>query len=222
MQEALKATLLRFSRKAPDYELARTILGDDFIAPEEIAKSRGLTYSDTQIAEFGSTLPTQEVLEWCRDNGFMLMAGSPRAMSLLDIRELERDHFCSKEEGWYADSCEAFARNDKVETKWLILRKEPVPDSTRKNWGEQRALLSDVECVPNIAEQVWGLTTYKAVRGIYLLPSMCVRTSSAASDGSQVGVGGFDGDGLRLNGYNDHRYDHHLGVLSARKFVPRS
>jgi len=217
-QEAIQAIIRRFSAKAPDYTLAREILGDDFISPEEIAEARGLTYTDEQIEELGSSLPSQEVLEWCRDNDYILVAGPPKAMSLLDIRELERSHFYSKQGGWYSNEDEAFARNDKAETRWLVIRKTPVPNSTRKNWEEQQALLSDVEITPNIAELVWTLTTYKAVRDTYLLPSLYARTSSVDSDGNRVHVGIFGRDGLDVgNWLVGSRYSS-LGVSAARKF----
>lgn len=222
MQEALKRLLAKFGAKDPNYELAREIIGNDFISPEEVAKARRLTYTDELLAVFGQLLPSQDVLEWCRDNGFMLVAGAPRPMSLLEIRELELNHFYTKEGAWYTESSEAFARKEKVETKWYILRKDPVPDSTSKNWREQLTLLSKDEVVPNAAEMVWGITTYKAVRCVNLLPDMYVRTSSASTFGYRVNIGHFDADGLCFYVCLDDSRRNSLGVSSSRKFEPRS
>lgn len=205
----------RFSTKAPDYTLAQTILGKDFITPEEVAKSRGLTYNEDQLAKFGDTLPSQEVLVWCRDNGYMVVAGPNKPMSLLEVREMKSGYFYSKSGGWYSD--QKFARNDKADTRWIIVRKEPVPGSTSKTWDEQQALLSDVEITPNAAEVVWAITTYKAVRDIYLLPNIYVRTSSLDSGGRRVYVGLFVSGGLNVNYYWDNYRSGHLGVSSARK-----
>ncbi|MFH2062942.1 MAG: hypothetical protein ABIJ46_02190, partial [bacterium] len=127
----------RYAAKPPDFILAREILGDDFISPEEIAAVRGLTYSAEQVAELERTLPDRETLEWLRANGYYLVAGSPREMSLLDIRELERSYFYSQVGGWYANESEAFARDEKVTCRWYMLRKGIVPNSTSKTWGEQ-------------------------------------------------------------------------------------
>lgn len=215
-QTYVVAGINRFTAKVSDYDLARTILGKDFISPEEVAKSRkGVVYTDDQLAQFGDTMPSQEVLEWCRDNSYMVVAGPNRPMSLLEVRGLKKDHFYSKEGGWYAE--QAFAQNDKVDTRWIMLRKEPVPQSTSKNWSEQQALLSDNEVTPNAAEVVWCVTTYKVVRNTYLLRNIYVRTSSLDSDGLRVDVGDFDAGGLGVNRYWDDVRGGGLGVSAGRK-----
>ena len=103
----------------------------------------------------------------------MLVAGPPKAMSLLDVRNVRNDYFYSKEGGWYSEKAQKFARNDKVEPVWIALRKEPVAHSLSKNWSEQSELVVEPMTVPNAAEAVWALTTYKAVRG-----AICSRTST--------------------------------------------
>lgn len=215
-QAYLVAGINRFTAKVPDYDLARAILGKDFISPEEVAKSRkGVVYTDDQLAQFGDTVPSQEVLEWCRDNGYMVVAGPAKPMSMLEIRDLRSDYFYSKKGGWYAER--AFARDDKADTRWIMLRKEPVPESTSKNWGEQQALLSDNEITPNAAEVVWCVTTYKAVRNVYLLPSIYVRTSSLDSDGHRVHVGYFVAEGLCVSSWHDDLRSGDIGLSAARK-----
>ena len=217
-QAYIEVGIHRFTAVAPNYDLARTILGKDFISPEEIVEARGaIVYTDEQLAKFGETLPAQDVLEWCRDNGMMLVAGPPQAMSLLDIRNLNPEHFYSKQGGWYADDAQKFAANDKAETIWIALRKEPVKGSFSKNWAEQERLVKAPMIVPNAAEVVWCLTTYKAVRDIYLLPTLYVRTSSIDSDGGHVDVGDFDAKGLGVNGWTDSNRNDNLGVAAARK-----
>ena len=208
----------RFSAKLPDYELARTILGKDFISPEEVAESRrGVVYTSSQLSWFGDNLPTREVLEWCRDNGYILVAGPPKALSLLEIRELNRDYFYSKESGWYAEVQQKFSRDDRVLGQWVMLRKGPVPNSTSRIWDEQQPLLSGLEIVPNAAEVIWGITTYKAVRNVYLLGGVYVRTSSLDAYGYRVRVGDFDADGLVVIYWDDGRRYGFIGLASARK-----
>ena len=202
---------------ANDYDLARTILGQDFISPEEIAQARKLVYGDDLLQHFSETLPSEEVLQWLRDNSFVLVAGTPNPMSLLEVRNLNAQLFYSKEGGWYAEPKQKFSRDDKVTAEWLMLRKTIVPNSTSKTWGEQEKLLSEVEYVPNAPEATWGITTYKEVRNVWLFPNIYARTSSVVSVGYRVGVGNSAVGGVGVSGiWGDRRYDG-LGVSSARK-----
>jgi len=216
-KDALVALIRRTIAKAPDFALAREILGDDFLAPEEIAAARGLTYSETQVAELERTLPDRETLEWLRRNDYYLVAGPSREMSILVIRELEHSYFYSKEGGWFANKREVFARNEKVTCRWYMLRKGIVPNSMSSTWGEQERLLSDLETAPMEVEKIWGMTCYKAVRNVYLLSIFYARTSSVGSHGNYVSVGRFDGDGLRVDYWYDSDPSDLLGVASARK-----
>jgi hypothetical protein len=206
----------RFSAKAPDYGLAQSILGADFITPEEVTKARGaIVYTDEQITALAESLPSEDVLKWCKDNGYAVMPAPPTAMSTLDVREIQSAHFYSKTGGWYAD--QKFAREDKTSFGWLLIKKTPVSNSTSKNWNEQNKLLSALEKVPNAAEMSWFITTYFEVRGVRLFEGVYVRTSSLDSGGHHVNVGLFDSGGLYVNDYwDDHRNDY-IGLSAARK-----
>ncbi|MEX2145313.1 MAG: hypothetical protein WD712_03035 [Candidatus Spechtbacterales bacterium] len=184
-------TLTGSSGTTSSYQRARDILGDDFISPQEIAEAIGVSYTEAQLASLTSTLPEKEVLQWARDNGFAVVAGPPSEMNLLDIHELNTDLFFEKNDPWFADKRQKFARSDTVGTTWLVIRKDPVPNSTRKTWSEQQDQLSDNERVPNVAEATWFFTAYAKVRGIRLVPHVYVRTSSVDSGGYHVSVGDF-------------------------------
>jgi len=198
------------------YLLAYNVLGDDFITPEEIARARGLTYSDEVLKRYEKTLPSSEELRWCKENGFLLTAGTPQEMSLLEIRDLNPRLFYSQTDGWYSE--ERFAREDKVGVYWLAVRKSPVPNSMSKTWDEQQELVVEPETVPNAPEAVWAVTTYKEVRNIFLLPDVYARTSSVDSGGCRVDVGLFAGFGLDVYCHWVDRRVGDLGVLSFRKF----
>jgi hypothetical protein len=211
--------LRRFSAKAPDYALAQSILGVDFITPEEVAKARKtIIYTDEQITALAENLPSEEMLTWCKENGYAVMPAPPKAMSLLDVREIQSAHFYSKSDGWYAKDKEKFARDDKTSFGWMAIKKTPVDNSTSKTWKEQTALLSKIEVVPNAAEMSWFITTYFEVRGVRLFENVYVRTSSLGSDGSRVSVGCFDSDGLYVYyWWGDNRRDGNFGLSAARK-----
>ncbi len=151
------------------YELAILILGDDFISPEEVTTTYGISYTEDQLKNLGETLPDEKTLQWYRSHGYMLVAGPPTEMNLLQIRDLDNQLFYSKTEGWYSKDREKFARNDKVSAgKWLAIRKEAVPNSFSKNWSEQQELITENEYVPNASEVSYAVITYFKVRNIYL------------------------------------------------------
>ncbi|HVY54835.1 MAG TPA: hypothetical protein VHC46_03675 [Thermodesulfobacteriota bacterium] len=208
----------RFSAKAPDYALAQSILGEDFITPEEVAKARkGIVYTDEQITALAESLPSEEVLTWCKENGYAVIPAPPTALSTLDIREIQSAHFYSKSGGWYAEDKETFAREDKTSSGWMAIKKTPVSNSTNKTWKEQTKLLSKVEIVPNAAEMSWFITTYFEVRGVRLFEDVYVRTSSLDSDGLRVRVGRFDSGGLGVDHWSGDGHDGSIGVSAARK-----
>ncbi|MDE2078943.1 MAG: hypothetical protein KGI73_01000 [Patescibacteria group bacterium] len=216
--KGLDALVKRLAAPTPDYTLARSILGGDFISPEEIMTARpGIIYSDDQIAALADMMPSEEALRWCKDNGFAVVAAPPRALSLLNIRMLEADLFYSKTGGWYAEANQKFASDDKTSVGWLMIRKTDVPKSHSKNWTEQSALLSNVEYVPNAAKMSWFITTFYKVRGIRLFENVCVRTSSVDANGDRVCLGCFDAGGLVVSGYWGDVRDDYLGVASGRK-----
>ncbi len=208
--------LRRFSTKASDYTLTQSILGADFITPEEVAKARpSIVYTDDQITALAESLPSADALQWCKDNGYAVMPAPPTAMSMLDVREIQSGHFYSKTGGWYSD--QKFAREDKTSFGWLAIRKTPVPNSTSKTWFEQGKLLSALEKVPNAAEMSWFITTYFEVRGLRLMERTYVRTSSVDSDGYRVNLGSFDSEGLTVARWSGDRRSDGIGLSSARK-----
>ncbi len=216
-QDYLIAGIARFTAKMPDYGLALSILGSDFITPEEVAKARpSIAYTDEQMTTLAENLPSEDVLKWCKDNGYAVIPAPPAAMSLLDVREIQPIHFYSKTGGWYAE--QKFAREDKTSFGWLAIKKTPVAGSTSKNWNEQSKLLSALERVPNAAEMSWFITTYFEVRGIRLFESIYVRTSSLGSGGRRVDVGFFDSKGLNVDDWDGVHRGGILGVSAARKF----
>lgn len=199
------------------YALAKMILGDDFISPEEVSSVYGFSYSEDQLAQFASTLPDEKTIQWLHTNGYMLVAGPATDQNLPGVRDLDNQLFYSKTEGWYAEDKHTFSRTDMVRGgQWLMLKKGDVPNSRSKNRNEQSKLVISPEHVPNAAEVSYGVIVYCKVRGVYLLPDFYVRTSSVDADGRRVSVGYFGGQGLFVVYFwDDDRIDD-LGVSSAR------
>ncbi|OGI83337.1 hypothetical protein A2997_02495 [Candidatus Nomurabacteria bacterium RIFCSPLOWO2_01_FULL_36_10b] len=197
------------------YENVKKVLGEDFITPEEISATCRIQYSPQQLIYFMDHPPDYDNIIWCKNNGFMLVAGPPNDMNLLQIRHsMEKTLFCNQY--WYTG--EWFGKNDWVKPSWLMVRKREVPHSKHKNWMEQKTLVRQPEYIPNVAELAWAVIMYKKVRGVYLLPNYMLRTSSVSDDGHHVEVGKFDEGGLLLTHFSlDYNNRNKLmGIASAR------
>ena len=201
-----------------DYTCPKIILGKDFLSPEQIAaETRKITYSPSQLKYFSETLPSQDILKWCRTNGFMLIAGPPEPLSLLQIRDIAPWMFYLNNDGWYSGEKQNFSRKDIVASIWLILRKGILPNSTNKTWHEQQKLLPMEEYIPNVAELAWSLTTYKKVNNIDLLNKLFVRSKSCDSEGVPVDIGYSRSLGLRIGFFCDENNFKYLGLTTARE-----
>ena len=191
-----------FTSQLPEgHQLARLILGDDYITPKEVATAYGVSYTDEQLEHFFDTLPNTQTILWLHANGYMLIAGPPTEMSLLRIQEIDGRLFSRNILEWCIEGNQTFCRDDKVVAgEWLAIRKNEVPDSSlKKGWSQQQDLLTEDEHVPNAPTISYAVITYFKVRGIYLLRGKYVRTSSVSVDGIHVTVGCFSVSGLNVS-----------------------
>lgn len=210
----------------PDYTEAYSILGKGFITANQIMAACDVTYTEDQRIAPGKSLPEATILKKIRNAGMMLVAGPPTAMSMLDVRALHTDYYPAP----YRDGCDwynsttthttvkEFATADKVEAvRWIALRKEPIDGSLWKSLEAQQRLVAKPLYIPNAAEVTWGLTTYKAVNGVYLLDDVFVRTSSRFR-GYRVVVGFRDVKGFAIGFCHNKNDAGPLGILAAQKF----
>ncbi len=122
------------------HELLRLVLGDDYITPEEVATAYDVSYTNDQLEHFYDTLPNVQTILWLRNNGYMLIAGLPMEVNLLQVRELNNEFFHSKTGGWYEK--EKFAKVETVkagESGLLSVRKlcqTPFP----RHWMNSKTL----------------------------------------------------------------------------------
>lgn len=196
---------------------AQSILGADFITPEEITKARpSIGYAAAQIAALTESLPSEDVLNWCKENGYAVMPAPPIAMSILDVRVIQPAHFYFKAGAWYDDR--EFAHDDRTSFGWLLIKKTPAVNSIGKKWQDRDKFLSALERVPNAAEMSWFITTYFEVRGVRLFGDAHVRTSSLGVQDSHITVGGFGFDGFNVFDFWDNETRGSVfGLSAARK-----
>jgi hypothetical protein len=203
--------------KLSGYNLARFILEDDFISPEEIGTVCKFPYSDNIRQHFEHSLPSEEVLLWLRFYGFTLIAGPPRSVLLTTVRDSFKEVYPFGIVSSIKNNHQ-FLQNNEMGSEWLMLRKTAVPNSMDKTWKQQQALISEREYVPNMTELMWGFTTHSVIRRKRLYDDVLLRTSSIFADDRRIRFE-FDKPGppsIFPDTY-DPGQDKKLGVAAARK-----
>ena len=194
--------------------MAHEIMGKNFFGIEEAIKHFGVNPSMRQIAMLHQVPFTAEVLKACKDT-HILIAVFP--LSILDIRDIVKklpNQTLFYNQDWYDK--EAFAK-DKSEIGWQLIRKTPVPDSTKKTWGEQQTLLAKEEETPKAQVMVYTIIGHFLATGERLFEKVYVRCIDFDSDGIHVSVGIFDDRGLVVYYWSGDSRFVIIGVSSARK-----
>ncbi len=144
------------------YEKAKEIMKEDFFGYDEVHKAWGMDVA-TGLPEGTPPIPWNEAeLRAAKTQGEMLIlrigkdrTGKPFTMKRLN--EIGQPRM-TKDEGkllfdtdWYKD--EAFYKNAAFETKWVLAKKEFVPDSAGKDYIEQTRVLRDylkgIDAIPD-------------------------------------------------------------------------
>lgn len=183
-----------------NYQLARNILGDDFISPVQTVEAHGYTYTRDQLANFIASMPSKAELIWLRDNNYMLVAGPPVSLNLREIASVNIHLFTKREDPWFIQRPFGFSHHDMIRGgRWLKLRKDEAPDTKSKDSNDQFRLLSEIEYVPNAAEVCYGLVTFSKVRGVRLFGDIRVRSSSIYDHSHMVRIGPFTENGIVID-----------------------
>ncbi len=201
------------------YQLAQSILGDDFILPGDISLScTGIKYENGVLVDLGKSVPDERILVKQKRHDLVLVSGPDKEMNLLEIYALFPQLFYGKTGTWYSGSREVFARQDKVGPGWIAFRKQPIRLSLGKKWLDQCTVLPRQEAPANIAQAVWCVAIYEIVRKIKLYQNTWGRTSSilGTCDQSHVAFGReFAHEGLMLDGWNDSIQKENTGIASV-------
>lgn len=179
----LQSLLCEKVKLPPNYEIARSILGDNFIAPEEIEVARHLPYNKAVLAHHVNTIPSESILRLCKKNGYTIIAGPPSLSTLYDIYGLNPRLFTHDGQhygNWlWANQCySSFFIDKSVSTDWAILKKSSVSSPNGHTAEDHEKALNGYERVPDLIEVTWGITTLMEVRGILPIPD---GTSSGTS-----------------------------------------
>ncbi len=195
-------------------EQAATIMGSNFHGIDALERHLGVKLSAKSKKLFLSVPFSAATLQACAETHVLVACG---ALSLMDVRQAQTGLFYAKSDPWYGAASEQFARS-KVKAGWQLVRKNPVPDSTRKTWVEQNALLGADEQVPSASVLAQAILIHYLETEERLYETIYVRVSDVRSGGALVDLGIFDQGGLGVfrNWVSDRNSD--IGLASSRKF----
>lgn len=201
--------------------LGRVILGRDFISPKEVARTLSIDYTDNELNHLQKTLPDERILHWYRNNGYLLIAGPPRDLNLLEIQKFQKKiiHYGECHPWLFIEDNEEFPKSDTVKAnRWIAIKKQAY--SFDKTWEEQQKVIPKTDYIPNVAEVSFAFITYYRVRGVHLLNDCYVRTSSiSTNNNSGITAGYFHKNIFCINRAWAGRKSETVGILSSSPTV---
>lgn len=205
-----------------EHENARRILGEYFVSPEEIRGIVGVDYSEKQISHLTKTIPSEEVLWWLRDSGYLLVAGPPIRLSLYKIHGIKREFFFNsfnRKDGSnnYLGRYNKFLSAEMVSCRWLIVSKAPIAKSSERDEFLLKNLACYPEYVPKAVEIVWASMAFRELRNRWPSRSLFCGTSSVGASGLSVFVGFLSDKMAFVFGRLDGDGKSKMGAASALK-----
>lgn len=179
------------------YDLARLILGDDFISPEEVSDILGESYNENQLYNLRHTLPDPKRLQRLYNDGYVLSAYPPKNLSLIDLekfvsRPFEGNSFKKEKDRFSSEVVYSCAENAtrKSGDCWLAVK---------KNFGSNDCLRPYYEYRPCVATVSYIVIAYYKLRKSALFEGSSVETSSEFSFGSEVAMNSQTEGGFTLS-----------------------
>lgn len=162
---------------ADPYQAVRHLLGNDLITPEDITQTIGLPYTRQQLQAYSAELPNAEILQWCHDRHYFLVAGPHVALSVLEVFELFTEIF--PEEYWLRYRQHLSGGNLSLGVRWLAINIRPQQLLRGKTYPLQQKLLHpEYERPAGMVGTAWVIAMAKKVRNITLDGAIRTNTST--------------------------------------------
>jgi hypothetical protein len=160
---------------------AASILGQDFIAPLQLANALSLLVPCAGILE---PCWPPEMLTRVRELQCLILPGPPEPYSIQDMLQKWPEFFWGDgAKLWYGGAEQKFAAERCMAVSWLCLGSGPVGGSLHLDWKRQQRKLNpeNGETVPNAVTVVWTILLFLLVYERKLFADVWVRTSSRVS-----------------------------------------
>jgi len=191
---------------------AREIMGNNFLAIEDVIKHFGVSFTDDEMAALRDIPFSEAELLECKDT-HVLFPGYP--ISQQEIYNRVPNLFFKKY--WY--NCRNLDSKKKVELRWYLIRKDIVECSKNRTYQEQtEERLTVNEEVPRECELIYMIILYFMVYQVRLFENVFARCADSSYSGVRAIVGYFGSEGLHIPGCADDRSEEHVGLAASWKF----
>jgi len=214
-------------------DAAQKILGNNFWGFEDWQTIPGVTVAKeqlTQVGKFpwGETVlngpcpfhPGKKVSE--THFAFLGIEGldAKRPLTIRGFQDLfpasgQPRFYSYDNDSWYRN--EEFANKPTCGLRWYLMLRGIIPGSENKTWDEQQSLVPPEYEVPTPVADVAKHLLCRKKTGQDVNLGRYGRTDTLDSDGSRVGVGRCDAEGLHVNDYWDGRRYVRIGLSASRK-----
>lgn len=196
-----------------NHEVARAIMGTNFLGLAEIEKAYGVKYTPAMRAKM-KIIPDElmKVLVTCAET-HILVAGFQLSIDDINQKTTNVMYFSPSSDGPFERK--HFARIA-VGLRWFLLRKEVIQNSKMKTYGEQKGIIPLGEELPYAREVVFGGVALFLTTGERLFERLTfVRCKDVSYKSCRVCVSADNYQGkLCISGFHDRRRDEILGACS--------
>lgn len=176
---------------------------DIMIEPTSLGLPKGIKrYDNASLLSFDLNKPKSKQVEWCSKNSYLIIPGPPRPLSVIEIHQVAKYFFCTTRNPWFAS--EDRVNNDRVESRWYIVRDGVLENSESRPMIDQMSLMRPKERLLNVAEVAWLEVISKINFKRFLLPSFSTRTSTVFMRDRNISVGGSKMSGISVSNSHDN------------------
>lgn len=202
--------------------VARNIMHNNFLGPDEVARHFGTRLTEQQLKEVREIRFSEKTLREC-SNSHILFLGVRRDDTghPLTIRRL-RERFpaggqpCFKSYPRPSEPRQAYADDETPQLRWYLIARSLREESREKPYWQHERLLKENEYRERAVVYVYmTLLVFKA-RGERLFENDVISSNDVGPDGAPVIVGYFGPDGVYVSDWW-LRPDIHFGIAPARK-----
>lgn len=207
-----------FVVKQTNWDIARDIMGEDFLGTKEVAQVFGSFWLEESQRSILHSVPfSEDTLKKCKADGFKLFLGinQNRNGDVLTIKcfrgmfpELfgEKDNF----------SFYGFAKRTVIEPEWYLVKGSIVEESRKKLYQDQEKILNENEYRENAVLYVYLMCLMYKVRGERLFDEDFVWCADKNGEEGRV-FAGFSQAVININWIKERRGYSKLCLVPARK-----